>query len=174
MVQRRGPPWDLSGNELRVKRRIKPSYSLLPDPAKATLGQRLRFLRRKLGLSIKDLSPKVRLAESAIARIERDEARSQPWVLGRILAFLASSFKEAFPETNGDPYDFLIPPTSFGTWLRNQRLRRGMKQRALAAALGVRPYTVVRYEADLTKPAPAIREKLRKVLKLNGEFERFL
>ena len=50
----------------------------------------------------------------------------------------------------------------------------GMKQRALAKNLGVRPYTVVRYEADLTRPAPAIRDRLRKVLKLNGEFDRFL
>ena len=73
--ENRGGRWDLAGNELRVKRRVKPSYSLLPDPAKATLGQRLRFLRRKLGLSIKDMRLKVRLAESAIARIERDEAR---------------------------------------------------------------------------------------------------
>lgn len=137
------------------------------------MGQRLRFLRKKLGLRVKDLSPKVRLAESAIARIERDEARPQPWVLGRILAFLASNSKEAFPETNGDPYDFLIPPTSFGTWLRNLRMRRGMKQRDLARVLGVRPYSVVRYEADLTKPAPAIRERLRRVLNLHGEFDQF-
>lgn len=147
---------------------------LLPDPAKATLGQRLRYLRNKLGLRIKDLSPKVRLAESAIARIERDEGRHQPWVLGRILAFLASSFKEAFPETNGDPYDFLIPPATFGSWLRNLRMRRGLKQRELARSLGVRPYTLVRYEAEMSKPAPAIREKLRRVLNLNGEFDRFL
>lgn len=49
-----------------------------------------------------------------------------------------------------------------------------MKQRALASALGIRPYTIVRYEAGLTKPAPAIRERLRRVLKLNGEFDRFL
>lgn len=53
-------------------------------------------------------------------------------------------------------------------------MRRGLKQRDLARALGVRPYTLVRYEAGTSKPAPAIREKLRRVLNLNGEFDKFL
>lgn len=59
-----------------------------------------------------------RLGHNTIAKIERDETRKvQPWILGRILPALAGRFKEAFPETGGDPYDFLIPPTTFGGWL---------------------------------------------------------
>jgi transcriptional regulator with XRE-family HTH domain len=117
-----------------------------------------------LGLTIEDLSRKCRLSHNVIARLERGESHIQPWVLGRILPTLAPRFKEAFPETNGDAYDFLIPPTSLGRWLKNQRLRRGMKLRELSEALIVNIYSVVRYESDRSKPSPTVRERLRRLL----------
>lgn len=52
-------------------------------------------------------------------------------------------------------------------------MRRGLQQKELARILGVKRESLRRYEADRTKPGPPIREKLRKVLKLNGEFDRF-
>ena len=133
---------------------------MLPDPTKASLGQRLRYMRKRLHLTIEDLSRKSRLSHNVIARLERDETRVQPWVLGRILPFLAARFKETFPESSGDAYDFLIPPTSFGAWLKNQRLRRGIKLKELAKQLGVCPFTLIRYESDRAQPSPAVRERL--------------
>lgn len=171
-----GPRRDIAGTEFGLKRRIKPVSLLLPDPGNASLGVRLRYLRKKLGLSLDDLSEKSGLHRNILSRLERNKGRkaNHPWVLGRILPFLAGRFKEAFPEAKGDPYDFFIPPKSFGSWLKNLRLRRGMRLRDLAATLGVKPFTIIRYEADLSKPDQAVRARLRKTFKLNGELDRFL
>ena len=147
----------------------------LPDLGTAILGARLRYLRRRLGLTIALYATGTGVSHGAIGRLERDKLRTlNPWVLGRILPFLASKYKEVFPETQGDPYDFLVPPTTFGSWLRNQRMRRGLQQRDFARLLGVNRESIRRYEANETKPIPAVRDRLRKVFKLNGELERFL
>jgi transcriptional regulator with XRE-family HTH domain len=169
-----GPRRCVAGNEFGLPRPIKPVYFVLANPTKASLGQRLRFMRKRLGLTIEGLSRKCRVSHNAIAQLERNETRVQPWVLGRILPILANRFEEAFPESKGDPYDFIIPPTSFGSWLKNLRLRRALKLGDLAAVLKVKPFTVIRYEADLSKPDRAVRERLRSALKLNGELDRFL
>jgi transcriptional regulator with XRE-family HTH domain len=114
-----------------------------------------------------------RLSRNTIAKIERDETTGiQPWILGRILPHFAGRFNEVFPDASEGPYDFLIPPTSLGSWLRNQRMRRGMKQRKLAEALRVHAYSVIRYESDLTTPDSTVQTRLRALL--GGGFERFL
>ena len=161
---------------LTIRRHISPTGAgSLPDLGTATLGARLRYLRRRLGLTIALYATGTGVSHGAIGRLERDKLRTlNPWVLGRILPFLASKYKEAFPETAGDPYDFLVPPTTFGAWLRNQRMRRGLQQRDLARLLGVNRESIRRYEANETKPIAEVRNRLRKVFKLNGELERFL
>lgn len=169
-----GPRRDIAGTEFGFKRRIKPVYFVLPDPTKASLGERLRYLRKRLGVTLEEFSQITRLGHNTIAKIERGETRKiQPWVLGRILPALADRFKEAFPETSGDPYDFLIPPTTFGGWLKNFRARRSLKLKDLAEALKVRSFTVIRYEADESKPLLEVRNNLRRVYGLNGEIDRF-
>jgi transcriptional regulator with XRE-family HTH domain len=131
-------------------------------------------MRKSLHLTIEDLSRKSRLSHNVIARLERDETRkAHPWVLGRILPFLAFRFKETFPEANGNAYDFLIPPVSFGAWLQNLRLRRGLKLQELAKLLGVHPYTVIRYEHNQTEPDQSVRLRLKKNFGLNGELDRY-
>jgi transcriptional regulator with XRE-family HTH domain len=127
------------------------------------------------GLSLDELAGKSGLSRNALSRLERDKTRraNLPWVLGRILPFLAGHFKKAFPKSNGDPYDFLIPPTTFGGWLKNFRMRHGLKLTDLARALKVRPFSVIRYESDRTKPAPGVRRNLRQAYGINGEVDRF-
>lgn len=134
------------------------------------MGVRLRFLRRQASLTIEQLSSKTGVSQGAIAKLERDESPVlRPWVLGRIIPYLSQSLKQAFPETGGDPYDFLVPPVSFGKWLRNQRMRLALQVNDFAAKLGVREFTVIRYEADQAKPYPAVQERLRALLNLNGK-----
>lgn len=131
-------------------------------------------MRRRLGLTIEELSQKSRLSHNALSKLERDATpKVHPWVIGRVLPFLAARFQETFPEAGGDPYDFLIPPVTFGAWLKNLRMRRALKLKDLARALKVRPFTVIRYEADATKPAPEVRQNLRRAYGLNGELDRF-
>lgn len=138
------------------------------------MGQRLRYLRKRLGLTLEEFARITRLGHNTIAKIERGETRKvRPWVLGRILPVLAGRFKEAFPETAGDPYDFLIPPATFGGWLKNLRMRRGLKLKDLARKLKLRPFTVIRYEADQTKPTLQVRQNLRRAFGLNGDLDRF-
>lgn len=134
----------------------------------------MRYMRRRLGLRIEDLSAKSGVSHNAISRLERNDAKKvHPWVLGRVLPFLASRFKETFPEAGGDPYDFLIPPTTFGGWLKNFRMRRGLKLKDVAHALNVRPFTVIRYEAGTSKPNAEVRRNLSRVYRLNGRVDRF-
>ena len=121
------------------------------------------------------MAAKSGLSRNALSRLERGKTRKAnlPWVLGKILPFLARHFKEAFPEAKGDPYDFLIPPSTFGGWLKNFRMRQGLRLIDLARALKVRPFTVIRYEANETKPDPRVRQNLRRAFRLNGEIDRF-
>lgn len=133
------------------------------------MGVRLRFLRRQAGLTIEQLSRKTGVSQGAIAKLERDEAPVlRPWVLGRIIPYLSQSLKQAFPESGGDPYDFLVPPVSFGKWLRNQRMRLALQVRDFAARLKVEKFSLIRYEADQSRPDPAVRRRIRAALNLNG------
>ena len=169
-----GPGRYLAGNEFGLNRRIKPTYFVLADPTKASVGEHLRYMRKRLQLTIEGLSKKSGLSHNVIARLERDETRkANPWVLGKILPLLADRFKETFPEAQGDPYDFLIPPTTFGGWLKNFRLRKALQLNELAKALRVNPYSVIRYESDQSKPDKTIRARLRQIYNLNGELDRF-
>lgn len=132
-------------------------------PEGATVGTRLRFLRKRLGVTLERFSQITGLSRNAIGRVERDQARYiEPRILGRLLPHLSQRFKEAFPE--GDPYEFLIPSKTVGGWIRNQRLRRGMSQKDLARALRVHQFTVLRYERNSTQPDPNIQRRLRSVL----------
>jgi len=74
----------------------------------------------------------------------------------------------------GDPFDQAIPVTDFGSWLRNFRMRRGLKQSELAKTLGVSKVTVWSYERQGSKPGPRIIKRLRRRFKLRGDFEQFL
>ena len=114
------------------------------------------------------------LGHNTIARLEREDSKSaKPWVLGRMLPFLMERFKEAFPDATGDAYDYLIPPNTFGDWLRNFRLRRGLRQGELAKALGVNKFTITRYEANQSMPNNDIRRRLQQRFGLNGELDKF-
>ena len=114
-----------------------------------------------------------RLARNTIAKIERDETKEvQPRIMGRILPFFVDRFREAFPQADTDPYDFLIPPVTLGAWILNQRLRRGMPQKELAAVLRVVAYSVIRYESDLSRPDSSVQSRLRALF--GDGFHRFL
>jgi DNA-binding XRE family transcriptional regulator len=115
-----------------------------------------------------------KLGHNTIARLEREEAKSvKPWVLGRVLPFYLARFKDAFPDAAGDTYDYLIPPNTFGDWLRNFRLRRGLRQGELARDLGVNKFTITRYESNRALPSQEIRNRLQKQYGLNWPLDRF-
>jgi len=159
-----------------MNRALKLVYFVIPDPRNASLGQRIRFMRKSLGWTQEDLRKKTGVHTSVLTRLERDKTspRQAPRILGRVLPALRAKFKQAFPETNGDPFDFVYPPTSFGGWLRNLRARRGLRLRELAAALGVKPFTVIRYERNETRPDPAVQTRLKRAFRLNGELDKAL
>lgn len=52
----KGPSGEQIPRALQVKKRIYSSRFLLPDPTKASFGARLRYLRRRLGLTIEQFS----------------------------------------------------------------------------------------------------------------------
>lgn len=56
----------------------------------------------------------------------------------------------------GDIYDFLIPRKDFGSWLKNFRLRRGIRQVDLARMLGIHKVSLHRYEKNVSRPSKAL------------------
>jgi len=122
---------------------------------------RLRYLRRRLHEPITSYATVAGLAHTTISRLERDKTKTiDPAILGRYLSPLKDRFKELFPEIEGDIYDFVIPPKTFGDRLRNHRLRRGMRQKKLAEVLGVARFTLQRYESNQSKPNGEIMRRI--------------
>lgn len=57
------------------KRSISPSQAGPTLPPNATVGQRLRYLRRRLGRTIAQFATAAGVSHNVIARLERDETR---------------------------------------------------------------------------------------------------
>lgn len=144
----------------------------LPDLKKSSLGTRLRYLRKRRGLTRFDLARLTGVSHNTIARMERGDVEPEPARLGRLLAYFGEDARLVLDE-GADIYDAAIPPADFGSWLRNFRMRRGLRQNDLAKALGVSKVTVCRYEKQGFRPDREVLARLRRRFKLNGEIERF-
>jgi len=144
-----------------------------PELNGASIGKRIRYLRRKLRLSPAALAAAAGVGPNALLNLEREDAAPKDWVVGRILRAFGEKAREAFPGAR-DVFDFLVPPKDFASWLRNFRLRRGLQQAELAKVLGISKVSICHYEGNFCKPRPVILERLRKAFKLNGEMDRFL
>ena len=93
--------------------------------------------------------------------------------MGKLLAYFGRDLAEAFPEGK-DAADQLVPVADFGSWLKNLRVRKGLKQVELARVLKVSKVSIRHYESGFCKPGLAVRNRLRRAFKLHGEFDRFL
>lgn len=167
------PFWNGAGNKLVVEKPFKPSYFVLPDPVTASLGAKLRFLRRKQGLKLQDLARHLRMGSGTLSQLERGICQTSIPVLNRILTFFQESAGETFPGP-GDIFDQVMPVRNFASWLRNFRLRRGLEQTEVARKIGVSKVTICRYERNHSRPHRVIVARLRKAFGLNGEMDRFL
>ena len=159
-------------NEFPVERPIKPAYLAVPDLQKAPIGVRLRFLRKRRGLTIPELEKATGVGHNAISALERGAVPPKPWVLGPILAFYGQDAAPLFPG-EGDIFDRVLPPTNLGAWLANFRLRKGLQLKDLARVMKVSKVAVWRYERNLMRPSNASLHRLRKAYKLKGELDRF-
>lgn len=108
-----------------------------------------------------------------ICKIERGDDTVHPEIVGRVLAYFGRETADAFSE-GMEPVDYFIPVKNFGSWLRNFRVRKELQQDNLAEVLGVCKGSVSAYEKNQTRPKDAVRKRLKRVFKLNGEFDRFL
>ena len=149
---------------MEVVRWLNPVYIASFDPTNATLGARLRYLRRRAKVTIAQLATRSKVSHNAISRLERTpDRRVNPAILERILQVLGLNFQGISPGV-GDCYDLLIPPKTLGSWIKNARLKKGIQQKALAKRLGVSRETVRRWERDLVRPGNNVQAHLNKVL----------
>ncbi|MFH1726449.1 MAG: helix-turn-helix transcriptional regulator [Elusimicrobiota bacterium] len=118
----------------------------------------MRYLRRSRGLTIGELAEASGVGRNTLSRLERGVTPFNPAVVGRILAQFGPEARKVFAE---DPYEHLIPTESFGAWLRNFRMRMGMRQKDLAEALGVHKVTVCRYERHGFMPDVRVLRRLK-------------
>jgi transcriptional regulator with XRE-family HTH domain len=137
------------------------------------MGLRLRFLRKRRGLTVIGLSNATGVSHNAISSLERGFSVPKAWTLGPILSFFGDEAAELFPG-GVDAYDSIIPPTDFGAWLNNFRLRKGWPLKSVARVVGISAVAVHYYEQGRMKPTPAVIKRFRKGFKLNGELDRFL
>lgn len=164
----------LAGNKLNVEKTIRKCLDVLPDLKKTPFGGRLRFLRRRQGLTQEDLCRRTGISRATICKLERGGgATLHPEIVGKLLAYFGQEAAEAFPEGK-DGVDHFVPVTDFGSWLRNFRVRKGLQQVELAKILGVSNASVSAYEKSQTRPRNVVLKRMRKVFKLSGEFDRFL
>ncbi|MFH1726451.1 MAG: helix-turn-helix transcriptional regulator [Elusimicrobiota bacterium] len=140
----------------------------LPDLGTAPLGVRLRYLRKRRGLTQFELARHTGVSHGTINRLEIGKAPLDPARLGRVLAFFGEAAREVLPG-GADVYDHVIPVKDFGSWLRNFRMRRGIPQKDLAEALGIHKVTVCRYERQGLQPAARILKRLRRKFKLGAK-----
>ncbi|MDD5657983.1 MAG: helix-turn-helix transcriptional regulator [Elusimicrobia bacterium] len=163
----------LDGNKFCVGKSIRKCLDVLPTSQNTPLGGRLRFLRKRQGLTQSGLSRRTGISPATICKLERGGETTHPEIVGKLLAYFGRDVMEAFPEGT-DAVNELIPVKDFGSWLRNLRVRQGLQQAELAEMLGVSKASMSAYEQNQTKPRNGVLKRLRKVLKLNREFDRFL
>jgi len=108
-------------------------------------------LRHKCRITPDELAKQAQVAKNTLLRLERDETVPEDYILGRILRFFGSKTQEILP-AGADIYDFFVPPTDFGSKIRNFRLRHGLQQKDLAAKLGIHKITLCRYESRSEMP----------------------
>jgi transcriptional regulator with XRE-family HTH domain len=113
------------------------------------------------------------VSHNAISCLERGVCAPKAWTLGPILSFFGAEAARVFPG-GADAYDSVVPPTDFGTWLNNFRLRKGLQLKDVAVKVGVSAVSIHYYEQGRMKPAPAVIKRLRRAFKLNGELDWFL
>lgn len=139
----------------------------LPDLSKAPLGARLRYLRKRCGLTLLELARRTGVSHGVIYRLEKGLVVPEPVRLGRILAFFGDDAREVLPD-GADIYDHAIPVKDFGSWLRNFRMRRGISQKDLGEVLGVHRVTVCGYERQGLRPDARVLKRLRRKFKLGA------
>ena len=164
------PSTGINGNHLEFVRRLNPLSIASFDPSKATLGARLRYLRRRAKVTIAQLATRSKISHNTISRLERTpDRRANPAILEKILQVLRLIFQEISPGA-GDCYDRLVPPKTPGSWIKNARLKKGLQQKALAKRLGVSRETVRRWERDLVRPGTNVQNHLNEVLGPTASF----
>lgn len=166
------PRTDVSGNEFDLERPIKPVYLALPDINTAPIGARIRFLRKRRGLTVFGLADATGVSHNAISNLERGAVPPKPWTLGPILSFFGAEAVGIFPGA-ADAFDAVVPPTDFGAWLNNFRLRNGLQLKDVAEKIGVSAVSIHYYEQGRRTPGPEVIKRLRRAFKLNGELDRF-
>jgi len=85
---------------------------ILPaDLRAASLGERIRFIRRRLGFSYLELARRAGIGCNTLTRLERGEGKAIDAVVGRVVRALGPAVAEVFPGT-ADVFDLLFPPSS--------------------------------------------------------------
>lgn len=163
----------MEGNKFYVEKTVIKCLDVLPDLENTPLGGRLRFLRRRQGLTQEDLCRRTGVSRATICKVERGGQMCHPEIVGKLLAYFGAEAAEAFPEGK-DGVDHFVPVTDFGSWLRNFRVRKGLQQVEVAKAIGVSKASVSAYEQNQTRPRNEVLKRMRKVFRLNGEFDHFL
>jgi len=149
---------------------------------KEALGRLLREWRAARQLSLNQLAARAGVAKSTVSTWETGTHRPRLAELAAVLAALGATeaqreqvlvligapravrLLQAEMERPGEDESVSAPTIASGELLRAMRCRRGFTLEQVAAALGVRPSTICRWEQGESTPPPERRETLFELL----------
>jgi len=134
-----------------------------------TIGANIRALRVAYGLKQDELAKLAGIGCNTLKSYETDKTcKINPWILQNIAGALKIKDTEllngSVTEQPENIVDYFTPPNTFGSRIKNLRLKHKMQQKELAELLGVHRETIRRYENNLTKPDKKTVFELEKIL----------
>jgi transcriptional regulator with XRE-family HTH domain len=150
-----------------------------PTPAGTDLTGRLNAVRRRLGLTLKELAGRTGFDEGSLTRWLNRSRRPSRWMAGRLQAALDRL--EGGDGAEGLPGPSFLEltrwkrsvsagavPATFGERLRRRRLRCGLSMDELARRAGISRAMLYRLERGEREPSAELRRTLRRVLRESG------
>jgi transcriptional regulator with XRE-family HTH domain len=176
--------WELGRQRPRVRHHAE-ILRLLgydPDPAGDGLPDRLRAVRRRLGLTQTELAVRLGQDEAHVCRWERGQRTPHLAIAGRInlalraleghpleSGFEQPSYFDLTPWRRWCPVGVAIRPRTLGDRLRARRLALGLTATSVARQTGTSRGTLYRIERGRKTPSTNLKLKLRAILDLDGD-----
>jgi len=133
---------------------------------------RLCYFRLKKGLSRDELSKTSGVSKGYLAKIEQDKCFfTNPSYIQRIAKGLGVERLKLIPHSGLKKkrhfLDYIIPPDTLGSRIKNLRLKRGLTFKEFTQKLKVSKDSTWRFEKNITIPNEKILKRIAKVLRVS-------
>jgi len=134
----------------------------LPLSACKTLGNKIRYYRLEKGLTQEDLAALSGISKTYLVQIEKSNRSDiNPLYIERIANALEINPLNFYPFNKGRAknknfIDYIIPPTSLGSKIKNLRLKQGLTLKEFTKKVKLSKDCIWRYEKGIAMPSREI------------------